>query len=408
MAERGREHQGDALAPRGTVKTSHMRDHVTSEHGGRLGEITALFRMDMKMSATSALERQVREAVEIGRAGRDVTLLNQKEEYNSCLLPTMLMEGPRPIREQEDQDVGKGAPSITLEQEEEALNQARKDLKTRLGAYREEQGPPVKKLRTGLNTASVREEDEEVRLPGDPPTIPCYSTREGTGKTRTTRRAGRRITRERQAGEEVQEGGQAGQAPQPPPTGEASGPPHQVDSSPQVSHQVATKQADLNRYGFTLMKEKSGGISTGRIEDEKAQDEDEVDADKKMEEEKEKVMMLMTRGSGRGGRRGGCRGRRAPPPSTAGSPSLEGRVGSSDLKVHSGISKQRSKTHAIQRGVRDIREFFTFKDQHNCMNLIVTHTGVQNQSINPNPLGEYPVDDMLNGGRKGGGGEGGS
>ena len=84
---------------------------MTAEHGGRLEEITTQFRMDMRMAAPSALKRRVREAVEIGRAGRSVTLLNQKEEYNRCLLPTMMMEGPESIREQEDQDEGTGAPA---------------------------------------------------------------------------------------------------------------------------------------------------------------------------------------------------------------------------------------------------------------------------------------------------------
>ena len=48
--------------------------------------------MDLVKSAPSALERQVREAVDIRRIPQG-HLLNLKEEYNRCLLPTKVMEG---------------------------------------------------------------------------------------------------------------------------------------------------------------------------------------------------------------------------------------------------------------------------------------------------------------------------
>ena len=58
--------------------------------------------MDLVKTALTALERQIREAVEIRRAPQE-HLLNLKEEYNMCLLPTMIMEGPKSIKEQEEQ-----------------------------------------------------------------------------------------------------------------------------------------------------------------------------------------------------------------------------------------------------------------------------------------------------------------
>merc|ERR1712082_121659 len=85
MLERSKEHQRDALASKETVKTSHMRDHTILAHGGEEEGILGLFRMDLVKTAPTALERQIREAVEIRRAPQE-HLLNLKEEYNRCLL----------------------------------------------------------------------------------------------------------------------------------------------------------------------------------------------------------------------------------------------------------------------------------------------------------------------------------
>ena len=54
-------------------------------------------------SCNSALSRQVREAVEISRDSSHC-LLNLKEEYNRCVLPTLQAVGPPSIREQVSMD----------------------------------------------------------------------------------------------------------------------------------------------------------------------------------------------------------------------------------------------------------------------------------------------------------------
>ena len=92
LAERNRDHQGDALAK--SLKISHMRDHMAREQGDKMEELLDTYRMDIVKATRSALEHQVREAVENGRACDGVLLLNQKEEYTWCLLPKLCMEGP--------------------------------------------------------------------------------------------------------------------------------------------------------------------------------------------------------------------------------------------------------------------------------------------------------------------------
>ena len=108
----------------------------------------AAYRMSIVKRAKTALERQVREAIEIARAPEG-SLLNQKEEYNRCLLPTMTMVGPKSIRVQErednSRDQGRG---LTQEQEEKALLEAKKALKAKLSKYKAERGPPSKRTKT--------------------------------------------------------------------------------------------------------------------------------------------------------------------------------------------------------------------------------------------------------------------
>ena len=64
----------------------------------------------------SALSRQIREAVEIGNSH---CLLNLKEEYNRCLLPSIHVEGPPSVRVQQQKDILK--PNLTEAYVERAL-----------------------------------------------------------------------------------------------------------------------------------------------------------------------------------------------------------------------------------------------------------------------------------------------
>ena len=117
--ERNGEHQSDALN-RGSL--SHMRDHVQEHHPERLGDILEIFSMRRVKSCTSALQRQIREAVEIG-GNSGSSLLNSKREYNRCILPTLIAVGPPPKSVQLESQ-GESV-TLTREQEESALEKAR-------------------------------------------------------------------------------------------------------------------------------------------------------------------------------------------------------------------------------------------------------------------------------------------
>ena len=128
-----------------------MRDHIAAAHPSMLPQVLTSFRMDIKVRARSALERQVREAIEIARAPAG-TILNQKEEYNRCILPTILMQGPKSIRAQEEDDKLEQKETLTQTQVEEALLEAKKTLKASLDLYRTAKGPPSKRSRTKQGT----------------------------------------------------------------------------------------------------------------------------------------------------------------------------------------------------------------------------------------------------------------
>ena len=107
-----------------------------------------------------------------------------------------------------------------MEQEKEALNLARKDLKTRLGAYREEQGPSVKRLRTGDPTTSAHMDptaplgEMDNQHQEAPTTHPINTARKGRDRHRAMRKAGRRKGTKRKEREELQDSAPAPLAPQ--------------------------------------------------------------------------------------------------------------------------------------------------------------------------------------------------
>ena len=72
---------------------SHIREHVAEYYPHMLHNMLEMFRMTVIKPAKSALQRHVREAVEIAR-DRSHLLLDSKDEYNRCLVPTIRMEGP--------------------------------------------------------------------------------------------------------------------------------------------------------------------------------------------------------------------------------------------------------------------------------------------------------------------------
>lgn len=77
MLERSMEHQGDALTTNGT-KNSHMKTQMIKNHPDHLSDIITSFRMDITRTASSALEMQASEGVQIARVPKH-SLLNVME-----------------------------------------------------------------------------------------------------------------------------------------------------------------------------------------------------------------------------------------------------------------------------------------------------------------------------------------
>ena len=85
LYERGMEHQ---KAYRDKKEDSHMYKHHVVHHGGQ-GE-TKFHLRPIKFHRT-ALNRQLSEAVRIGRLGEG-TVLNSKSEYNRCMIARLTLE----------------------------------------------------------------------------------------------------------------------------------------------------------------------------------------------------------------------------------------------------------------------------------------------------------------------------
>ena len=112
-------HQRDALNP---AVQSHIRAHVREKQPEYLREMLDCFKMRIIKAFKSALARQVRETVEICN-NKDYCLLNSREEYNRCVLPTLQVIGPPTIKVQEQEN--QATPSLDPSEEEQALEDAR-------------------------------------------------------------------------------------------------------------------------------------------------------------------------------------------------------------------------------------------------------------------------------------------
>ena len=110
MLVRSSEHQQDCFD---SNKPSHMRLHMGQEHPEAMSAVLDSFQMVKIKACASALSRQVREAVEIAE-DRSHCLLNSKEEYNRCVLPSIRVEGPPAAKVQQTlEPPSKASPEST-------------------------------------------------------------------------------------------------------------------------------------------------------------------------------------------------------------------------------------------------------------------------------------------------------
>ena len=139
--ERNAEHQQDTLNQK---TSSHMREHCSQDHPEKLHEVLDLFQMKRVKQCARALNRQVREALEINM-DQSHLLLNSKQEYNRCILPKMTMVGPPSLAVQRGQEIK--PPTMTQAQEDEALSRAKSTHKKRVREFREGRGGAHKKIK---------------------------------------------------------------------------------------------------------------------------------------------------------------------------------------------------------------------------------------------------------------------
>ena len=84
LYERAGEHHKDSLSEK-RQKASHMAEHAKDAPVGNIN-----FKFKVLNSYRSSMERQIAETVKVKLASkREVDILNNKAEYNRCLLPEL-------------------------------------------------------------------------------------------------------------------------------------------------------------------------------------------------------------------------------------------------------------------------------------------------------------------------------
>ena len=78
-------------------KDSHLMKHQELHHGGAQPS----FVVRVVGTAKTALERQTREAVRIGRRGGEGAILNSKAEFSRCYIPRLQLEEQDKLKEME-------------------------------------------------------------------------------------------------------------------------------------------------------------------------------------------------------------------------------------------------------------------------------------------------------------------
>ena len=109
---------------------SHMKEQMESSHPTKLDQVVESFTMKSLKQCSSALSRQVREAIEINM-DTSHSLLNAKTEYNRCLLPLIQVLGPPSIGDQVEKDSKNSQVVLSQVELEAALGRAKQNLRKR-------------------------------------------------------------------------------------------------------------------------------------------------------------------------------------------------------------------------------------------------------------------------------------
>ena len=143
--ERGLEHARDRVKGR---EESHMFGHIEEEHREEVEPVK--FRMKVVKFHTSAMMRQIHEAVVIKRNSATKNVLNSKMEYNRCILPELSTK--------------MGSKDYYISEEEEEFQVQ----KVKRGKRKEEERgehPPAKRKRRCEETTVKKSIEEKKRKP---------------------------------------------------------------------------------------------------------------------------------------------------------------------------------------------------------------------------------------------------
>ena len=140
--ERAKEHMSDF---RNLVDTSHLLKHYILKHQDEMKIDEMKFGMRVKKSYTTAIERQVAEAVSISfEKKKGTTLLNSKAEYNRCNLPRISTKSKKDIeKEKESED----AEEKVFQDKIKELKREKRTRRLEKIKEKEESQPLLKKLK---------------------------------------------------------------------------------------------------------------------------------------------------------------------------------------------------------------------------------------------------------------------
>ena len=152
--ERGLEHKRDY---QNAKEDSHMAKHWLEDHPG---EERPEFAMKLARAHTSALLRQIHEAVliEMANENNEINVLNSRGEYNRCQLPRLsIMMGTKTINDEETtpEELARAEEELTRTEEDIFLD-ANEDKKRKTA--REDAQPASKRKKTSYNKKPAKKE----------------------------------------------------------------------------------------------------------------------------------------------------------------------------------------------------------------------------------------------------------
>ena len=128
LAERYQEHLDDAKGK--NKEESHMWTHSGDQHQGIMR-----YKVSQKKGHKSAMMRQISESIEIKiRSAEGIQLLNNKAEYNRCLLPELVVQlGKNKVSEVSESDESREKYFKQGRKRDESKQEEKEERKNKIG-----------------------------------------------------------------------------------------------------------------------------------------------------------------------------------------------------------------------------------------------------------------------------------